>query len=196
MPRVRGQRRPKTVEKRQEELDAIGRYSYSYICLELTRSVFQFLFFIFGTYLVFFRSVLQFLISPVKFSLKNFHSNSKNSVFSQHSISPKFQNGGTLEGLIADLKKRGPGVLQKREIKVVQYEDCAYSADNRRLYCYKQAFPLQKVVCRKQDGENWEKVKPTLVWVKFYNSPADYGADRFFDKFSTQNDGVSVEVRR
>jgi len=91
--------------------------------------------------------------------------------FSQNSIAEEFKDGGKIEDLIHALKEGQK--VDVPPIRIVEFEGQIYTLDNRRLYSYQQA--------------NLE-----IPYLKLDVIPAKEKAL----KFTTQNQGVKIDIRK
>ena len=93
--------------------------------------------------------------------------------FSQDSISSRFKNGNSVSDTIDKLKTGELTAKDFPNIRVVKRDGKLYTLDNRRLYCFKEA-GLESI--------------PVI-----FASLKEELKEAF--KFSTRNDGVSIQVR-
>ncbi|CAE8623186.1 unnamed protein product [Polarella glacialis] len=93
--------------------------------------------------------------------------------FTQSSIHSTFSNGDDLHDTIRDLQTGLMSVDNVPQITIVRYGGKWYSVDNRRLYCFKAALPA--------DAE-----------ISVIEGVMDH---KFFNNFTTQTGGASIEIR-
>lgn len=92
--------------------------------------------------------------------------------YSQNSIMDRFQDRRPLNDLIESLIADAGVIDQVQSIRVVLHEGKWFSLDNRRLYCFKQAFD-----------------DAATIGVKAYESPL-YVAEEWEKKYTTSSSGV------
>ena len=93
--------------------------------------------------------------------------------FSQNNIAASFKSGGSVEKLAADLRSGvvDPGSIPP--IRILQRDGALHTLDNRRLHAFQQAgidIPY-RLATRREIADDWRK-------------------------FTTNNGGISVEVRK
>ncbi len=93
--------------------------------------------------------------------------------FSQNSIKSEFQDGGSIDDLVKGLKDGSIDPSSIPSIRIVEKDGNIYTLDNRRLKAFQDAGV----------NVNYEKVD--------YNSLSK----KDLRKFTTENEGVSIEVR-
>ena len=96
--------------------------------------------------------------------------------FTQNSIAAHFRDGRTLQETVDKLRK-GMCADELPPMRVVEYMDMAWSLDNRRLSCLKEAFPERRFAD-----------KTVLVQMEDMADPKV--RDEFLRKFTTGTDVV------